>query len=79
MLRDFGPVEQNDPKVAIEIAHNPEIVQNTTYVAKHPALQAFLDKYPSARNEIVESPGNFVIPAAGSKWNSHEAAGIPRD
>ena len=46
---------------------------------KHPALQAFLVKYPAARDEIVESPGNFVTPVAGSKWNSHEAAGIPRD
>jgi hypothetical protein len=79
MLRDFGNVKQSDPKVAIDIARNPQIVENTGYVGKHPSLQAFLAKYPAASNEIVSSPGNFVTPVAGSKWNSHEAAGIPRD
>ncbi len=79
MLRDFSTVKQSDPKIAIDVARNPEIVENASYVAKHPPLQAFLEKYPDARNEIVSSPGNFVTPVAGSKWNSHEAAGIPRD
>ena len=79
MLRDFGNVKQSDPKVATDVARNPEIVGNAGYVEKHPSLQAFLAKYPDARREIVDSPGNFVTPVAGSKWNSHEAAGIPRD
>jgi hypothetical protein len=77
MLRDFGNVEQADPRVATEIARHPEVVENDGYVGKHPSLQAFLEKYPGARQEIVNSPGNFVTPVAGSKWNSHEAAGIP--
>ncbi len=79
MLRDFGTVKQSDPKVAVDIARNPQVVENGGYVGKHPSLQAFLAKYPAASNEIVSSPGNFVTPVAGSKWNSHEAAGIPRD
>jgi hypothetical protein len=79
MLHDFGEVKQTDRKVATDIARHPEVVDNASYVAKHPALQAFLEKYPAAHQEIVESPGNFVTPVAGSKWNSHEAAGIPRD
>ena len=79
MLRDFGNVKQSDPKVATDIARNPEVVANSGYVSKHPSLHAFLEKYPDARNEIVSNPGNFVTPVAGSKWNSHEAAGIPRD
>lgn len=79
MLRDFGSVKRSDPKVAVDIARNPQIVENSGYVGTHPSLQAFLAKYPAASNEIVSSPGNFVTPVAGSKWNSHEAAGIPRD
>ncbi len=79
MLRDFENVKQDDRSVAIDIARNPNVVENATYVGRHPALQAFLEKYPDARNEIVESPGNFVTPVSGSKWNSHEVAGIPRD
>jgi len=79
MLRDFGNVKQSDPKIATDVARNPEVVADATYVTRHPALQAFLEKYPAARAEIVSNPGNFVKPVAGSKWNSHEAAGIPRD
>lgn len=79
MLHDFGAVKQNDRKVATDIARHPQVVEDAGYVAKHPALQAFLEKYPNAHQEIVDSPGNFVTPVAGSKWNSHEAAGIPRD
>jgi hypothetical protein len=79
MLRDFENVKQGDRKVASDIARSPEVVENASYVAKHPALQAFLEKYPDVRAEIVENPGNFVTPVAGSKWASREAAGIPRD
>jgi hypothetical protein len=79
MLRDFENVKQDDRSVAIDIARNPNVVENATYVGRHPALQAFLEKYPDARNEIIDSPGNFVTPVNGSKWNSHEVAGIPRD
>jgi hypothetical protein len=79
MLRDFTAVKNSDPSVGTEIAKNPALVQDAGFVGKHPSLQAFLEKYPDARQEIVSSPGNFVLPVAGSKWNSHEAAGIPRD
>jgi hypothetical protein len=79
MLRDFGNVKQADPKIATDIARNPAVVDNAGYVGQHPSLQAFLAKYPNARQEIASNPGNFVTPVAGSKWNSHEAAGIPRD
>jgi hypothetical protein len=79
MLRDFGTVKAADPKIANQLAKNPALVENQAYVDKHPSLQAFLDKYPDARGDIVSSPGNFMTPVAGSKWNSHEAAGIPRD
>src|ERR1700690_3341187 len=79
MLRDFQNVKAGDPKVGPEIAKDPARVQDAAFVGKHPSLQAFLEKYPDARDEIVSSPGNFVTPVAGSKWNSHEAAGIPRD
>jgi hypothetical protein len=78
MLRDFESVKA-DHRVEVAIARNPSIVNDANYVAKRPALQAFLEKYPDARAEIVDNPGNFVTPVAGSKWNSHEVAGIPRD
>jgi len=79
MLRDFGTVKAEDPKIATELAVNPSLIADQIYIKKHPSLQAFLQKYPEAREELQTSPGNFLVPVAGSKWNSHEAAGIPRD
>jgi hypothetical protein len=79
MLRDFQNVKAGDPNVGPAIAKDPARVQDAAFVGKHPSLQAFLEKYPDARQQIVSNPGNFVTPVAGSKWNSHEAAGIPRD
>jgi hypothetical protein len=79
MLKDFSSVKQNDPAVAPQLASNPSLVENQDFVQKHPTLQAFLDKYPDARHELATNPGNFMPPAPGSKWASHEASGIPRD
>ena len=79
MMRDFGTVKAEDPKIANELAKNPALVADSSYVGKHPSLHAFLMKYPDASDKIQSSPGNFLVPVAGSKWNSHEAAGIPRD
>ena len=79
MLKDFSGVKQTDPAVAPELAGNPSLVENQEFLQKHPALQAFVEKYPDARHELETNPGNFVPPQPGSKWASHEAAGIPRD
>lgn len=79
MLRDFGTVKAGDPKIATELARNPALVADATYVGKHPTLGTFLGKYPEASDELQSNPGDFLTPVAGSKWNSHEAAGIPRD
>jgi hypothetical protein len=79
MLKDFASVKQNDPAVAPQLAKDPRLVENRGFLQKHPSLQAFLEKYPDARHEIETNPGNFMPPVAGSKWATHEAAGIPRD
>ena len=79
MLKDFSSVKQSDPSVASKLASKPSLVEDQDFLLKHPPLQAFLDKYPNARREIETNPGNFMQPQSGSKWASHEAAGIPRD
>ncbi len=76
MLRAFSQVKQDDPKVAGALARNPELIANDGFVTKHPALQAYLEKYPQARQQIEDSPGNFLTPVNGSKWATHTAAGI---
>jgi hypothetical protein len=79
MLKDFSSVKQNDPAVAPQLANDPSLVEKQDFLQKHPTLQAFLNKYPDARHELETNPGNFMPPAPGSKWASHEASGIPRD
>lgn len=79
MLKEFSSVKQSDPAIAPQLASNPSLVENQDFLQKHPGLQAFLEKYPDARHELETNPGNFMPPAPGSKWASHEAAGIPRE
>jgi len=79
MVRDFSSVKENDPAVAPQLANNPSLVESQEFVQKHPSLQAFLDKYPDARQELEANPGNFMPLAPGAKSASHEASAIPRD
>jgi hypothetical protein len=73
MLSDFSDLKDRDPQMANQIARTPTIVANQQWVAQHPGLQAFLDRYPDAREEIISSPGDFVTPVNGSTWQSERA------
>lgn len=78
-LRDFETVKQNDPALAKELARRPKLIERDSFVRQHPALQAYLDKYPNARADIEENPGNYLTPVKGSTWNSHTIPGIAMD
>ncbi len=78
-LRDFQNVKQNDPVVAKELARKPSLIERGSFVRQHAALQAFLDKYPDARAEIEQNPGDYLTPVKGSTWNSHTVPGIAMD
>lgn len=68
-LSAFDAAQHADPAIADQIAISPGLVARPAYVEKHPALQQFLDRYPSAREEIQANPGNYVVPLPGSTWN----------
>jgi hypothetical protein len=74
-LSAFSQVTASDPSLASKLARNPRLVNNQNFVAQHPALQEYLQKYPNARMDIVSNPGNYVTPVTGSAW-SHAAAGV---
>ena len=69
MLRDFQRVKQQDPAAARAIAKHPRVVENQAFVDRHPTLHDFLDRYQyaDARRQIVENPGNFVVPERSSQ------------
>jgi hypothetical protein len=68
-LQDFAPVTNADPNVAPALSKNPALVENASFVAKHPALAHFLAKYPGADEDVRAHPGNFVEPTNASVWN----------
>jgi len=68
-LRAFDAAQHADPAIANQLAISPGLVAKAAYVEKHPALQHFLESYPSAREEIQANPGNYVVPLPGSTWN----------
>ncbi|HKN00544.1 MAG TPA: hypothetical protein VJX23_08495 [Candidatus Binataceae bacterium] len=74
-LDAFSQVASSDPAMATKLARNPSLVNNEGFVSKHPALQQYLEKYPSAREDIAANPGNYLVPVAGSGW-SHAAPGV---
>jgi hypothetical protein len=67
-LQAFNQIAAADPAIAKAIARHPGIVDNGSFVQKHPGLQQFLAQYPNAKEDIRNNPGNFVVPTAGSTW-----------
>ena len=48
-LRSFAQVTSADPSVAQALSKNPGLVDNASFVTKHPPLAQFLAEYPDAR------------------------------
>jgi hypothetical protein len=71
----FAQVKTSDPALADKLAKNPKLVNDEGFVNQHPALQQYLAKYPSAREDIAINPGNYLTPVNGSSW-SHAAPGL---
>jgi hypothetical protein len=71
----FSKLVANDPKLAKTLARNPALIDNDSFVSKHPALAQFLQQYPDARSDLRANPGNYLTPVPGSTWN-HAAPGI---
>ncbi|HTR62511.1 MAG TPA: hypothetical protein VMH37_12465 [Candidatus Binataceae bacterium] len=71
----FSQVKTSDPALADKLARNPKLVTDDSFVSKHPALQQYLAKYPTARDDIVANPGNYLTPVNGSAWQ-HAAPGL---
>jgi hypothetical protein len=68
-LQDFAQVTNADPNVAPALSKDPTLVDDASFVAKHPALTHFLAKYPGADEDVRAHPGNFVEPTNASAWN----------
>jgi hypothetical protein len=47
-FQDFAQVTKTDPNVARALSRHPALMDNASFVGKHPALAQFLAKYPGA-------------------------------
>ena len=68
-LSAFGQLTSNDPALARKLARNPSLVNDDGFVNQHPALKQYFEQFPSAREDIVANPGNFLTPVSGSSWS----------
>jgi hypothetical protein len=74
-LSAFDQVAESHPDMAKALARKPALIGSDKFVAKYPELQEFLSRYPDARENIRENPGNYLTPVSGSTW-SQVAPGV---
>ena len=60
-LANFNHYLDNHPKVAQRLAADPSLVDDPAFLANHRGLQGFLQTHPGVREEIHETPGQFMF------------------
>jgi hypothetical protein len=63
-LMRFNQFLDSHPEVADPIRRDPSRVDDPNFVMNHPALQAYLQDHPEARNELRENPNAFMLAEA---------------
>ena len=58
-LQTWGEFAEAHPRVANALAYKPTLINDQSYLSKHPELDTFLQQHPDIRNAMVENPGNF--------------------
>ncbi|HLW82521.1 MAG TPA: hypothetical protein VKS20_10830 [Candidatus Acidoferrales bacterium] len=48
------------PDIAKQLQANPSLINNVSYLSKHPALRAFLSDHAQVREEFTENPSLFM-------------------
>ena len=48
------------PEISEQLRKNPSLVNDSKWMASHPALQQFLTEHPQLRNELRENPSAFM-------------------
>lgn len=59
-LRTWNDFAEGHPKVAKALAYNSSLMNDDSYLSKHPALNDFFRAHPDIKDAMVENPGNFV-------------------
>lgn len=57
---NFNNFAKANPQIAQELTRDPNLVNNPNYLASHPALQTFMQKYPNAAASLRSNPRAFL-------------------
>jgi hypothetical protein len=59
-VSNFDQYLDSHPGTAKQLRANPALVNDPQFLSKHPGLNSFLASHPGVREEIHESPGQFM-------------------
>jgi hypothetical protein len=55
------------PEIVSALSHNPKLVEDDSYLSKHPELRDFLASHAELRSAFIEDPGDFLAPNSRRK------------
>ena len=50
------------PEIVSDLSHNPQLMKDSEYLAKHPELRNFLSSHSELRSALINDPGDFIEP-----------------
>ena len=59
-LKSFDQFLNKHPNIAQELQEDPQKVNDSTYVSRHPELSKWLDKHEKVRAELQKNPSAFM-------------------
>ena len=59
-MRNFDQYLDKHQDVRNDLTKNPNLINDPSYLAKHPHLKAFLEQHPNTREELKENPSAFM-------------------
>jgi hypothetical protein len=67
-VTNFNHFLDSHPQAAQQLSSNPGLINDPQFVASHPHLHEFLENHPGVREEIHESPGQFMYREGHYGW-----------
>ena len=56
----FDQFATEHPEITTALARNPRLIENDSFINRHPALADFLRTHPDVASDFAKNPGNYV-------------------
>ncbi len=56
----FDQFAAENPQIVKQLAHNPRLIEDESFIRHHPALADFLRTHSDMASDFAENPGNYV-------------------